>query len=217
MKNSLRNKIIKSISLTKKIKTTEYIYDCIIPCYRFGKILKITLNHNIKYIDNITVVTGADDNETIKLCKYNNINHIICHEVFDKNGIFSESNFRNTGFASSNSDWIMSIDADIMVNDRFEFIKNLDPDFMYGCDRIIEGKKGNIIKPLGFLQIFNRHTLIKSGAKFAKNKRYGTGGPDTHFRKYWNGKTKMLPMLVNHYGNKGLSKGSNYRKCLSDF
>jgi len=219
MRNSkLKNQMLKSIG-GKTIEPT-ISYDCVIPCYRFGNILRHTLAHNLKYLKNFIVVTSENDLETINTCSKFNIK-IVFINTTDKHGRFSESKCRNAGFDSSKADWIISMDADILVHqDISKFLPELNYDTMYGAKRkFIKTNKKNkedVQKPLGFLQIFNRHKAIELGARFSVRRSYGHGGPDTHFRKHWDGKVQMLPkVFVSHYGDKGM-KG-NFKSCLESW
>lgn len=165
-------KVIKRNAInTNKENIINKKIDVIIVSVNYNKYLKLSLQNNTKIFDNITVVTSNDDIECQKICNSYNVNCIICDDIL-KEGVINKSIGINKGIKSiKNPDWILILDADIIVNDKID-INDLCYQNLYVNSRwIIEDtkdyelyKNGNKkisefrfekSKGMGFLQLFN--------------------------------------------------------------
>ena len=203
------NKVnIVNHSIYKNLSSTSL--GCSIICSGFSDFLKYTLPRNKRFFDQIIVVTSKNDYETIKICNLNNVSYVV-EETFDVNGNFSEIKSRNLGFKNLSTDWILSLDADIIINNDIKsLLKNLNIEYLYGCYRKIYDnyndwklKKGKIRKFVGhgYFQLFNTNSATyKSGIRYEEsNKDWRKTKADTIFRNRWS-KVHKLPIVVDHLG-----------------
>lgn len=114
--------------------------EAVITCVDYGDFLKYTLPKNMVHFDRIVVVTSPEDNETKGICRKLGIS---CTEttVHRENGhLFNKGRLINLGLAHlEQKDWIVHMDADILVPDRLKFMLNkapLDKKCIYGLDRV---------------------------------------------------------------------------------
>ena len=160
--------------------------DVVVVSINYNEYLKISLENNTKIFDNITIVTSEDDIECQEICKTYGVNCVICDDIL-KDGIINKSIGLNKGINSlNNTDWILILDADIVVNNKID-IKHLEYNNLYTNSRWIiedinlynEYKSGNKQlsnfrfernKGIGFFQLFN----------FKFKKRY----PDSDWGRY---------------------------------
>jgi glycosyltransferase involved in cell wall biosynthesis len=117
----------------------QMIIEAVIVCKNFSDILAYTLAHTLDLLDRVVVVTHHDDKDTARLCQKLSVDCIkttIFHEDGDK---FNKGRAINLGLSHlRHSDWLLHIDADIMLPPRFRtmlMMAKLDQRYLYGCDR----------------------------------------------------------------------------------
>jgi glycosyltransferase involved in cell wall biosynthesis len=147
--------------------------DVVIVSVNYNDLLLVSLQHNSKIFDNITVVTSSDDILCQKICQKFGVNCVITDVMYEDNAIFNKGKAINEGIKSlKNPDFVLLIDADIIVKEKIN-INELNKNVLYSSDRWIcksynlynqwtqgiidiqkigrnEGDKG-----IGFFQLFN--------------------------------------------------------------
>jgi hypothetical protein len=155
-----------------KLKVNPKI-DVIIISVNYNDFLLVSLSNNIKYFKNITVVTSSDDLMCQKICDKFKVKCVITERMYEDGSSFNKGKAINEGIKSiNNPDWILLMDADIVLSDKLEFT-DIDEDTLYTTDRYIcndyntykEWMNNNIKlenigkyesdKGLGFFQLFN--------------------------------------------------------------
>ncbi len=187
--------------------------DIIIISVNYNDYLLTSLSENIKVFENITVVTSSDDIMCQKICEKFGVNVVITDRMYENGAIFNKGKAINDGIISlPNPDWILLLDADIVVNQRID-VESLNIDTLYTSSRWIcneynrykNWKEGNIeitsigsfeeSRGLGFFQLFN----------FLKEKTY----PETSDDAAWSDlmfrdkfpKRQKIENIVIHLGN----------------
>ncbi|MCB0633373.1 MAG: glycosyltransferase family 2 protein, partial [Lewinella sp.] len=90
----------------------------IIPCYNHGIYLESTINSILQQTwqeMEIIVVDDGSDSATVEILQ--NITHSRVRVIYQENGKTSKA--RNTGFKNSSGNYILSIDADDLVDRSF--------------------------------------------------------------------------------------------------
>jgi hypothetical protein len=147
--------------------------DVVIVSVNYNDLLLVSLQHNSKIFENITIVTSSDDILCQKICQKFGVNCVITDVMYEDNAIFNKGKAINEGIKSlKNPDFVLLIDADIIVKEKIN-INELNKNVLYSSDRWIcksynlynqwqernlniekigrnEGDKG-----IGFFQLFN--------------------------------------------------------------
>ncbi len=140
--------------------------------------------------------------------------------------VFQKSKATNAGIrASSNSDWILLLDADIIVSEKLGKINTeiLDKDTLYGVPRIVYKTQYDWInkknayfdfwKFMGFFQLFNIRSKNFNKNYYGYNEEYNYANEgDYYFAKKWT-KQKLLDFYVIHLGE----TGENWQGRVTDF
>ena len=108
-------------------------------CVHYADFLAETLPHNRHLFDRLIVVTAPEDHATRQLCEHWNVECVLTDAFESRWGKFCKGAAINAGLAALNpSDWIVHLDADIMLPPLTRSLLNeatLDPRFIYGMDR----------------------------------------------------------------------------------
>jgi hypothetical protein len=147
--------------------------DVVIVSVNYNDLLLVSLQHNSKIFENITIVTSSDDILCQKICQRLSVNYVVTDIMYEENATFNKGKAINVGIKSlKNPDFILLIDADIIVKEKIN-INELNENVLYSSDRWIcksynlynqwtqgiidvqkigrnEGDKG-----IGFFQLFN--------------------------------------------------------------
>lgn len=165
-------KIIKGTSpSTKEIRHKKL--DVVIVSVNYNDYLAVTLSHNSKIFDNITVVTSSQDILCQKMCEKFGVNYTITDTMYDDNANFNKGKAINEGIRSiEDPDFILLMDADIIVNNKIN-LDSIDEDYLYssnrhicksynqlqsyinGVKKIEEVSNHESDKGMGFFQLFN--------------------------------------------------------------
>ena len=156
---------------TKVIRNKKL--DVVIVSVNYNDYLSVTLSHNSKIFDNITVVTSSQDILCKKICEKFGVKYVVTDIMYDDNAKFKKGKAINEGLRSiENPDFILLIDADIIVSNKID-LDSIDEDYLYTSDRYIcksynllqsyinsEKKNEDIFKyesnhGIGFFQLFN--------------------------------------------------------------
>jgi len=163
--NSIESIVVNPINEINKISV-------IIVSVNYNDYLLLSLSNNIKYFEDITVVTSADDLMCQKICDKFGVKCVVTDRMYENGATFNKGKAINDGIKSiENPDWILLLDADIIITQKINI--DTDIDLLYTSDRYIckdyntyrdweEGKieieklgKYEINKGLGFFQLFN--------------------------------------------------------------
>lgn len=111
--------------------------DVIIISVNYNDYLVLTLKHNIKIFDNITVVTSSDDNKCQEICKRFGVECVVTDVMYENESVFNKGKAINKGISSlKNPDLILLLDADIIVEEKIN-LQNLSDEVLYTSERII--------------------------------------------------------------------------------
>jgi hypothetical protein len=147
-------------------------------CVDYSDIFEICIKRNISSIKNWFVITSSKDKNTQELCKKYNLYCCITDIFYANNCVFNKAaalnsllKFLQNKGELNNFDWILSLDADIILNDCLDnFIssslknsvhevivnnvsKNLNIyDLFYSCQRKIFNTQNDFISNNGYLE-----------------------------------------------------------------
>lgn len=214
---------------------------CIITCVNYSDILKYTLPDNSKILKNIIIVTDTNDRDTVDICNKLNIKYIrtdifyekesikfnywsdmlslpwwnkIYQYYFNKKRSFNKSKAINYTIKNYiNTDWILLIDADIILSENLKYtnLNELDKDYLYSTYRIIYKTKQDWINKqnsildswqfVGFFQLFNKksNNFFKNYYGYDEEFNYANSS-DYFFMKKWGIQKKLLNFPVIHLG-----------------
>lgn len=89
-------------------------------------LLSYTWDRNKTELEDYTIITDSKDINTHKFCNHNGINLFVTDSFYRNKNKFSKSNALNEFFTSLNPqalDWILLLDADIVLNNTITTIK----------------------------------------------------------------------------------------------
>lgn len=135
----------RHIAKKENIKTNPGInigkIDVIIVSVNYNDFLVLTLENNIKYLDNITVVTSLNDSLCKEICDKFGVKCVITDRMYENGAKFNKGKAINEGIKSiQNPEWILLLDADIILtNDWDRIIKSniFNKDSIHICSRNI--------------------------------------------------------------------------------
>lgn len=134
--------------------------DIIIVSVDYNDYLSITLKNNLKFVQNIHVVTSSKDLVCQEMCKKYGVDCIVTDRFYESNSIFNKGKAINYAISNlQNPDWILILDADILLKEKID-ISNLDYNTLYSCKRtIIENHEQ-------YLDLENQELFEESGIGF---------------------------------------------------
>ncbi len=148
--------------------------ECVIVCKNYGDYLELTLKENLRYFDNIIIVTSPKDYKVHELVsKYNEKVSYLIYNDWNKNGaIFNKGGAVQFGLDHLKyNDWVVILDSDIVIKEDFRD-KLIDINKFYGSYR-------RFISKLQEYKDLNLHTVeeIKnwSDSPFPKIEGSGCG------------------------------------------
>lgn len=107
-------------------------------CVGYADFLSATLPENLPLVDDITVVTSPDDDETRAVCRRHNVHHVLS-EDHRRGGTFNKARLINRAFDQiAGRDWVLHLDADIVMPRQLRRLldwAHLDERCLYGADR----------------------------------------------------------------------------------
>lgn len=114
--------------------------EAVIVCKNYSDFLEHTLPENLQHLDRIVVVTHPDDKRTQNLCSKYGVDCYPTEVMHDDNDAFNKGRAINLGLSHlRNEDWVLHIDADIVLPHRFRFMlkmAKLNQNTLYGADRL---------------------------------------------------------------------------------
>ena len=186
----------------------------IIVSVNYNDYLLVSLSNNIKYFEDITVVTSSDDLVCQKICDIFGVKCIITDRIYEDGASFNKGKAINDGIKSiDNPDWILLIDADIVLTKKIDI--NDDVDVLYTSDRYIckdyntykdwqDGKieidkvgKYETNRGLGFFHLFNINSSdINKELPFPESSNDASWS-DLHFRDKFTKKSKIDKSVIH--------------------
>jgi hypothetical protein len=114
--------------------------EAITVCVDYSDFLAETLPHILSQVDELIVVTSLEDRLTRQLCRRNGVRCLSTNCFYGDEARFNKARGINYGLAHlALSDWVLHIDADIVLPQRFRHIldrAHLEQRKLYGCDRV---------------------------------------------------------------------------------
>lgn len=218
--------------------------DAIITCIgeNARNLLAVTLSFNQRHFDTTTIVTDTKDAETKDFCDYFKINCIQTDLFYKNNAKFNRGAVINYVIETlENPDWILQIDADIVLKNDFLYIKEnfqYSKELFIGARRVIIPTHKDFLNLIhgkisegkfkcysgcgwGYFQLWNSNCkVIKSGAKYPESHDSSIG--DWQWRNLWgktaNNDTEYEGNLIEinntclHLGEPNIEKAENYWK-----
>tara|TARA_Y100001938_G_scaffold148037_1_gene230656 strand:- start:1078 stop:1830 length:753 start_codon:yes stop_codon:yes gene_type:complete len=87
-------------------------------CVNYAHLFKHCIN-NKRFFKRWVIVTTSKDKDTIKLCEDNNLEFLICDEIYDRTFFKSRAINRALELVGLKEDWYLFIDSDILLPDNF--------------------------------------------------------------------------------------------------
>ena len=193
--------------------------DAIIVSVDYNDFLILTLENNIKYLENITVVTSSNDTLCKEICDKFGVKCVITDRMYEDGAKFNKGKAINDGIKSiKNPEWILLLDADIILPNKWSEIVNSNifkKDSIHICSRNIiethndyqrwingdvEVGKIESSKGFGYFQLFN----VNSNAIFGKYPIFpetsdDAAWSDLSFRNKFGSRVE-IPLSVVHLG-----------------
>lgn len=180
--------------------------EAVITCIRYADFLAWTLPLNKHFFDRLVIVTDTQDERTKKLCEFWHVQCIQTDEFYKDGSKFNKAAGINVGLkALEGSDWVVHLDADIVLPPMFRHILQglkLDQDGLYHVDRmmcqsfddwleyfvqpIISNEANTYVHPRPF----------RLGVRLNKSD-YGGWTPLGYFQMWNQGKKKLSYPLIN--------------------
>jgi hypothetical protein len=115
--------------------------EAVIVCVNYADYLAHTLRENKILFDRVVVVTAPEDRETRRVCEYLHVECLQTDVTQSRWGKFCKGAAINVGLEALGKDgWVVHMDADIALPPlarRMLQAAELDPTFLYGCDRVM--------------------------------------------------------------------------------
>ena len=167
----IQPKILKSSAVSQSISQNIIVpkkkLDVIIVSVDYNDFLILTLEHNKKIFDNITVVTSSEDTVCQDICQNLGIKCIVT-DIFYKNNLkFNKGGAINVAIKSlDNPELILILDADVIVTDLIDTTK-IENDTLYTSDRYI------CLNFFQYNQWSNKKISTQHIGKYERDKNYG--------------------------------------------
>ena len=118
--------------------------ECVVVCINYSDFLRVTLPATKGHFNKMVVVTDTDDDETAKVCEFNNVQCIRTDAMYEhpnKKDCPNKAKAINEGLKHLKLDgWVLHMDADIWLPCLTRQILEkypLDPKGVYGVDRLM--------------------------------------------------------------------------------
>jgi hypothetical protein len=226
------NVLVRKAEPSQKIqlKTRDKKLDVIIISVNYNDYLLLTLSHNIKIFENITVVTSTDDLMCQEICKKLGVKYLITDVMYENGDKFNKGKAINFGINSlENPDLILLLDSDIIVTKKID-LSQLDDEALYTSSRWIcktqnklkEWESDNNYdhfirdndKGWGFFQLFNKNFI--PGDKLFPETSQNAAMSDLMFRDKFPNR-KSIEIDVIHLGDPAVNwNGRRTSRFLSD-
>ena len=112
--------------------------DVVIVSVDYNDFLEITLERNSRIFDRITVVTSSSDKRCVEICEKFGASTVVTDCMYSDGAPFNKAKAINEGMASiSDPDFILILDADIIVQDPIDLESLEDESAIYYKDRMM--------------------------------------------------------------------------------
>jgi glycosyltransferase involved in cell wall biosynthesis len=112
--------------------------DVVIVSVDYNDFLEITLERNSKLFDSITVVTSSSDKKCVEICERFGVRSLVTDCMYSDGAPFNKAKAINEGMASiSDPDFILILDADVIVQDPIDLESLEDESAIYYKDRMM--------------------------------------------------------------------------------
>lgn len=172
-------------------------------CVGFSDILAATMPFNKQVLDNWTIVTSKDDEDTKKLCSYYNIRCIETDEMYEDGHIFNKGKAINVGFEYFTlKGWCIHLDADILLPANLKSLlsySDLETDCLYGIDRIdVVGRKELIDVILNLKNQYSDYVFVEELKPVSTRMFHNEMGycPIGYLQMFHN--SKLIPYPTRH-------------------
>jgi hypothetical protein len=106
--------------------------DILIVSVNYNDYLLLSLNNNIKYFENITIITSSDDILCQKICDKFGVVCLVTDTMYDNGDYFNKGKAINFGLQNiENPDLVLILDADIVITKEIDLDKLNDDVFYY--------------------------------------------------------------------------------------
>ena len=207
-----------SVPIQSSYRPASHNIDVVIVSVDYNDFLEITLGHNQKIFDRITVVTSHSDKRCVEICEKMGVDVVITDSMYSDGAKFNKGKAINEGLASlEDPEFVLILDADIIVPDMYMDFP-LEEKTIYYRDRIMlrdhesyerfmEGSSDfetESLGPIGYFQLFKYSSKLKyaesssnaawSDVKFIRKFRWQKkiDSPVIHLgedKKNWSGRT----------------------------
>jgi hypothetical protein len=107
-------------------------------CVGYGDFLAATLPENLPVLDDLVVITTAEDEETRAVCRRHSVHHILSDD-HKRDGPFNKARMIQRALDQIGAqDWVLHLDSDIVLPRKFRQYLDWahpDPRTIYGADR----------------------------------------------------------------------------------
>jgi hypothetical protein len=168
---------------------------------------------NKQHLDDWLIVTTAEDEKTLALCREHGLWHITSERLHYADSRFNLGALRNDGlwavkhkYSDRADAWALFLDGDCRLPVDFRgglHRGDLDPRCIIGASRRhADGQPCSDVGVTGFFQLFH---LGQFPARKYQDDHYDAGGTDLGFRDLWPRQQQgMLPVTVEHMGRTGI-------------
>lgn len=173
--------------------------ECIITCVNYSDLLAHTLPINKQYFNKTVVVTTVEDLDTIRLCE---IHDVECIKT-SFGTVLNKGQAINDALSILDKDgWVLQLDADVWLHPQAMknlFNLKLNPQCLYGCDRIMIESFKDFMNFLNLPDIYENDWLMNLS-------KFKIGSRITH---YWTGEQWQVLGFFQLWNPKG-SNQFNY-------
>lgn len=139
--------------------------EAVIVCVDYADVLAHTLPNNFKYFEKTVVVTHPTDFATKRICQIYGVEVVETELFYETGDIFNKGAAINEGLKHlSMNNWVLHLDADIWLHpfaiQQLNYLK-LNPQFLYGCDRIMIESFVEWIKFLEMPDLYKENWLLE--------------------------------------------------------
>jgi hypothetical protein len=187
--------------------------DVVIVSVDYNDYLQITLEHNTKIFQNITVVTSETDWKCQEICNHFKVRCIKTNVMWSDGAKFNKAKSTNIGIKSiENPDFILCLDADIIVKNPID-LQTIEEHTLYTSDRkILEtfedyqrwilnrryNTRTESNRGLGFFQLFNvSNSESKNEGVYYNENFKEANGSDLEFRNRFKKRLKINNEVIH--------------------
>jgi hypothetical protein len=191
---------------------------CVVACVGRGHHLGQVIRHNREQVDELIVVTDADDWLTADIAGAAGTRVVISQRWREDDAAFNKGKMLNDGLAAiKNPDWVLLTDADVKLPATLaDYLRthSLNPGVLYGVHRREPGQSPMEVtvnaQMNGFFQLFNRRCLkLRDAWPAVLSENFcSAGGIDSWFMQQFK-RQEMLPLSVTHLPHGQFGSGWN--------